>query len=100
MRNAGGWWYPWRETVKEVPVSEELHVDPEITDNAEAAEGEEFEEITSEEVDRVVGILEELIETVQSENVRSYLEDAMNGVYYLIYDEDDEEEDETMSEAA
>ena len=81
-------------------MSEELQVDPEITGETEATEESEFEEITSEEVDRVVGILEELIETVQSENVRSYLEDAMNSVYYLIYDEDDESDEEPVAEAA
>jgi glycerol-3-phosphate dehydrogenase len=41
-------------------------------------ENEEFEEITSDEVDRVVEQLEKLIETVSSENIKSYLEEAVN----------------------
>ena len=81
-------------------MSEELQVDPEITGEAEATEEGEFEEITSEEVDRVVGILEELIETVQSENVKSHLEDAMDSVYYLIYDDEEESDEEPVAEAA
>ncbi len=71
----------------------ELHADAEL---------EEFEEITSDEVDRVTGLLEELSGTVQSENIRSYLEDAINDIYYLVYDEEAEaaEDGETLSEAA
>ncbi|QDV49017.1 hypothetical protein [Gimesia fumaroli] len=71
---------------------------------------EQFEEITSEEVDRVVAQLETLIESTDSENIRSYLEEAMNEIYYLVYEEEEEEldseveacgeEDEDLSEAA
>lgn len=77
---------------------------------------EQFEEITSEEVDRVVAQLENLIESTESENIRSYLEEAMNEIYYLVYEEEasdeatDEEwdvdleacdeDDEDVSEAA
>ena len=64
--------------------------------NAEA--GDEYEEITSDEVDRVIAELETLMGTVESENIRSYLEEAVNGIYYLIYDDDDLESD--LSEAA
>lgn len=53
---------------------------------------EQFEEITSEEVDRVVAQLETLIESTTSENIRSYLEEAMNEVYYLVYEEEAVEE--------
>ncbi len=53
---------------------------------------EQFEEITSEEVDRVVAQLETLIESTESENIRSYLEEAMNEVYYLVYEEEASEE--------
>ena len=52
---------------------------------------EQFEEITSEEVDRVVAQLENLIESTESENIRSYLEEAMNEIYYLVYEEEAEE---------
>tara|TARA_R100001143_G_C3338835_1_gene123198 strand:- start:525 stop:773 length:249 start_codon:yes stop_codon:yes gene_type:complete len=71
---------------------------------------EEYEEITSEEVDRIVARLEALIESTDSENIRSYLEEAMNEIYYLVYEEGDEEwdseveacgeDDEDLSEAA
>jgi hypothetical protein len=52
-------------------------------------EGEEYEEITSEEVDRVVEQLEKLIETVSSENIKSYLEEAVNNIFFLLYDDED-----------
>jgi len=52
-------------------------------------DGEEFEEITSDEVDRVVDQLEQLMETVTSENIKSYLEDAINNIFFLVYDSDD-----------
>lgn len=65
---------------------------------------EEFEEISSEEVDRVVAALEELIDGVSSENIRATLEEASNNIFYLIYDEsdlDDEDlDDEISAEAA
>ena len=64
--------------------------------------GEEFEEISSDEVDRVMAALETLMETVQSENIKSYLEEASAQIYYLVYDEEDEVEDadDISSEAA
>jgi DNA-binding transcriptional regulator GbsR (MarR family) len=52
-------------------------------------EGEEFEEITSDEVDRVVEQLEKLMETVSSENIKAYLEDAVNNIFFLLYDDED-----------
>ena len=54
--------------------------------------GEGVEEITSEEVDRVVNALEELMETVDSENIASVLEEALNAIFYLVYDEGDLED--------
>ena len=57
---------------------------------------EEYEEISSEEVDRVVEALDRLIEGVQSENIKHYLEEAASNIYYLVY----EDEDEVSSEAA
>lgn len=81
-------------------MSEELHLNaepmPPVTDAAAAAE-DEFEEITSDEVDRVVDALDELIESVESDNIRAYLEEAMNGIYFLIYDEDDCDADDDMT---
>jgi hypothetical protein len=52
-------------------------------------EGEEYEEITSDEVDRVVEQLERLMETVSSENIKTYLEDAVNNIFFLLYDDED-----------
>jgi DNA-binding transcriptional regulator GbsR (MarR family) len=50
---------------------------------------EEYEEISSEEVDRVVDALDRLIESVQSENIKHYLEEAASNIYYLVYEEED-----------
>ena len=50
---------------------------------------DEYEEITSEEVDRVVEQLERLMETVTSENIKSYLEDALHNIFVLLYDDED-----------
>ena len=52
----------------------------------------EYEEITSDEVDSVVEQLERLVETVQSENIKSYLEDAINSIFFLVYEYDDSAE--------
>lgn len=52
-------------------------------------ETEEYEEISSEEVDRVVDALDRLIESVQSENIKHYLEEAASNIYYLVYEEED-----------
>ena len=64
--------------------------------------GEEFEEITSEEVDRVIETLEDLVESVESENIRIHLEETINNVFYLVYNDDDlePEEDDLTAEAA
>ena len=51
----------------------------------------EYEEITSDEVDSVVEKLERLVETVQSENIKSYLEDAINSIFFLVYEDDSAE---------
>lgn len=67
-------------------MSDELH--------AEETQDEEFEEISSEEVDRVIASLEQLIDGVESENIRTQLETASNSIFYLVYDESDLEDDE------
>ena len=59
----------------------------EILENEE----QDFEEINSDEVDRVVEVLDGLIENVQSENIKHYLEEASSNVYYLVYEDEDEE---------
>lgn len=59
---------------------------------------QEFEEINSDEVDRVVEVLDGLIENLQSENIKHYLEEASSNIYYLVYE--DEEEDGELEQAA
>ncbi|MBT6154076.1 MAG: hypothetical protein HOL01_15470 [Planctomycetaceae bacterium] len=53
---------------------------------------DEYEEICSDEVDRVVETLEQLAEGVASENIRTMLEEASQSVYELIYDGEEEAE--------
>ena len=55
-------------------------------------EDQDFEEICSDEVDRVVEVLDGLIENIQSENIKHFLEEASSNVYYLLYEDDDNEE--------
>jgi uncharacterized FlaG/YvyC family protein len=74
-------------------VSDELNAAGQTDDVNAAGEDDEFEEITSDEVDRVVERLEALIETVDSENIRFHLEEATNSIYALIYDDADEDDD-------
>jgi len=57
--------------------------------DGESGEVDEYEEITSDEVDRVVEQLERLIDTVASENIKSYLEDAVNNIFFLVYNDED-----------
>lgn len=55
----------------------------------------EYEEISSEEVDRVVAALELLGESVASSTIKSMLEGVASEIYYLVYEDDNE-----ISEAA
>jgi hypothetical protein len=64
---------------QEAPVSDEI----------------EYEEITSDEVDKVVAALEQLSATVESETIKAFLEECSTNIYYLIYD--DEEEGESLA---
>ena len=48
---------------------------------------EEYEEITSDEVDRIVAALDTLMQTVSSENIRAHLGEAADSIYSLIYDD-------------
>lgn len=61
---------------------------------------EEYEVITSEEVDRVLDALDQLISSVQSENIRSHLEEAADSIYSLVYGDDEEALPEEHDEAA
>ena len=56
----------------------------------ELEDGDEYEEIASDEVDRVVAALDEIIATVESENIRTYLELASNSIFFLVYEEEEE----------
>ena len=49
---------------------------------------DEYEEISGEEVDRVVAALEQLMGSVESENVRGYLEEALDNIHGLFYGDD------------
>jgi hypothetical protein len=60
-----------------------------VLDAEQAGQEEDYEEISSDEVDRVVEALEALMATVDSENIRCFLEEATNSVYLLIYDDDE-----------
>ena len=68
---------------------------------------DEYEEISSAEVDRVIQALEALMQSVSSENIRAYLDEAADNIYSLIYDADgvpcehaDGHDDEYCGEAA
>ena len=78
-------------------MSDEFHSDEIILN--EENEDEECEDVSSEEVDQVVSVLEGLIEKTESENICYYLQEASNFIYYLVY-ADDEEEDSDSLEAA
>jgi len=57
------------------------------------AEENDFEEICSDEVDRIVEVLDGLIENIQSENVKHFLEEASSSIYYLVYEDDADSEE-------
>jgi predicted dinucleotide-utilizing enzyme len=85
------------------PESQELEIHAENPDEKKLDGEEEFEEISSDEVDRIVAALEELVESASSENIKTHLEEALNGIYYLVYDEeagDGEDDGEILAEAA
>lgn len=70
--------------------------------NYSLTNADEFEEINSEEVDRVVEALDRLIEGVQSENIKHYLEEAASNIYYLVYEEEENlvDDEDTFDRAA
>lgn len=65
-----------------------------------AGDAEDFEEICSDEVDRIVEALEELVASTQSENIRYFLDEAANRIYELIYDDEDALDEDDLQEAA
>lgn len=48
------------------------------------------ESIDPAEVDRVVETLDTLAESVRSDTIRMFLEDAANSIYYLVYDDQED----------
>lgn len=60
---------------------------------------EDYEVITSEDVDAVLEQLDQLSAATQSENIRAILEEAADSIYSLVYD-DSEELEEDQQEAA
>jgi hypothetical protein len=73
------------------PIKDVKHQSLRSADMADELDGQEYEEITSDEVDRVVEQLEALVDTVQSENIKTYLEDAINSIFFLVYEDDSAE---------
>lgn len=72
---------------------------PELETLALDHHDEDYEEITSEEVDSVLAQLDALSAGTRSENIRAYLEEAADNIYNLIYG-DAGELGETAQEAA
>ena len=87
---------------EEYDLENEFDFDEEELDSEEKSDSEEeFEEITSDEVDRVIETLEDLVENVESENIKAHLENAVNEIFYLVYnDKDLEKDDDLATEAA
>jgi len=71
-----------------------------MSQHLQIEDGDDYEEIRSEEVDRVVEALDHLIECAQSENVKHFLEEAASNIYYLVYEDDEESADEGLEQAA
>jgi hypothetical protein len=90
---AAAWRWQRRPQIQEHTMSDELQY--------RLTETDEYEEISSDEVDRVVEALDRLIAGVQSENVKHYLEEAASNIYFLVYEEEDVQElDDTTEQAA
>lgn len=64
------------------------------------ATADDFEEISSDEVDRAVEALDRLIAGVQSENIKHYLEEAASNIYYLVYEDETDNAGDAVEKAA
>lgn len=79
----------------EAPISRIVHRDSDewsrFGGNQEATVSEEieYEEINSDDVDRVVAALEELSGSITSETIRAFLEECSHNIYYLVYDDEE-----------
>ena len=73
----------------------DLH-DPEFEDEQDIIEEYEEieEEISTAEVDRVLAMLETLMQSVESETIAEYLEETYNQVFSLVYEEEEGTEDQ------
>lgn len=60
------------------------------------ADDSEYEEIAYEEVDRVCASLEELRDAVESLNIQVYLDEAINNINSLVYDEADDDDQQIL----
>jgi len=49
----------------------------------------DYEEISSDEVDRVVAALEQLRDSVASETIKAFIDECSTSVYYLVYEDDE-----------
>ncbi|WP_437206426.1 hypothetical protein [Planctomicrobium sp. SH664] len=63
---------------------------------------DDYEVITSEDVDRVLDSLDQLIASTTSENIRVFLEEAADNIYSLVYSDEELDADgsEEQDEAA
>ena len=67
-------------------------------ETANQTDDQEFEEISSDEVDRIVEVLDNLIEGVDSDNIKHYLEEASSNIYYLVYEDAEDESEATAAD--
>ena len=64
----------------------------------ESYEYEEIEEeISSDEVDRVLESLTAIMDSVESEVIQEYLAESYNRIFGLVYEEGDDTEDDAVS---
>lgn len=84
--------------------SEELETDEYEEYEEDEQEDEIDEEISTAEVDRVLETLTKMMEEVESDSVHAFLEEAYHGVFQLVYEEEESDDDmetpEAHSEAA
>ena len=61
---------------------------PPPSTDTQTSDTNDYEEISSAEVDRVIQALDALMSSVSSENIRAYLDEAADNIYSLVYDAD------------
>ncbi|MFO1094404.1 MAG: hypothetical protein U0992_14035 [Planctomycetaceae bacterium] len=71
-------------------MNDQLPEDDDLVDAASLSDADDdFEEISSDEVDRVVEALDALAATSESENIRFFLEEASMKIYLLVYGDEE-----------